>query len=89
MQTSMVKNSNFFTGFPWIHGPFCQREEKNLHSLQDCARCEATNPSSSSMHRSVSEKTENIMFKANDLINEISTLTPNRTANGQLQMMNI
>lgn len=26
--------------------------EKNLHSLQDCARCEATNPSSSSLHRS-------------------------------------
>lgn len=63
--------------------------EKHLHSLQDCARCEATDPSSSSLHRSVSEKTENIMFKADDLINEISTLTPNRTANGQLQMMNI
>lgn len=29
------------------------------------------------------------MFKADDLINEISTLTPNKTANGQLQMMNI
>lgn len=26
--------------------------EKNLHSLQDCARCEATDPSSSSLHRS-------------------------------------
>lgn len=89
MQTSMVKNSNFFKSFPWIYGPFCQREKKHLHSLQDCARCEATDPSSSSLHRSVSEKTENIMFKANDLINEISTLTPNRTANGQLQMMNI
>lgn len=66
-----------------------ERERKNLHSLQDCARCEATDPSSSSLHRSVSEKTENIMFKADDLINEISTLTPNKTANGQFQMMNI
>lgn len=29
------------------------------------------------------------MSQADDLINEISTLTPNRTANGQIQMMNI
>lgn len=70
----------------WSH---LSEREKNLHSLQDCARCEATDPSSSSLHRSVSEKTESIMSKADDLINEISTLTPNRTANGQLQMMNI
>lgn len=26
--SSMVKNSNFFKSFPWIHGPFCQRERK-------------------------------------------------------------
>lgn len=68
---------------------FLSEREKNVHSLQDCARCKATDPSSSSLHRSVSEKTENIMFKADDSINEIGTLTPNRTANWQLQMMNI
>lgn len=33
----------------WSH---LSEREKNLHSLQDCARCEATDPSSSSLHRS-------------------------------------
>lgn len=77
----MEKNSRFFESCRWNHG------RKKTHILQDCARCEATDPSSSSLHISVSENTEKIMSKADDLIKERSTLTPNRTANGQLQMI--
>lgn len=73
--------------FPGIMVPFVRK--RNRICKQDCARCEAIVPSSSSLHISVSEMTENIMFKADDLINKKSTLAPKKTANGQLQMMNI
>ena len=57
--------------------------------MEDCARCEATNPSLASLHVSVSEKTKNIISKAEELVDEINALTPNRTANAQLQMIHI
>lgn len=63
-------------------------ERKTWKSQQDCASCDTSDPSSS-LHRSVRKKTEKIMSKADDLINEISTKTPKRTACGQLQMMKI
>lgn len=42
-----------------------------MHYLQDCTKCEASDPSISSTHVSVNETTENIIAKTKELANEI------------------
>lgn len=42
-----------------------------MHCLQDCTKCEASDPNISSTHVSVNETTENIIAKTKELANEI------------------
>lgn len=60
-----------------------------MHCLQDCTKCEATDPSISSTHVSVSQTTENIIAKTKELANEIKNLHSQRLSHGSQQLVKI
>lgn len=61
-----------------------------MHCLQDCTKCEASDPSISSTHVSVNETTENIIAKTKELANEIKKkLHSQRLSHGSQQLVKI
>lgn len=61
--------------------------EKHMHRLIDCIKCEAHNPTISSMHSSVSDITQNIIKKTNELAEEIQNLHAARLVDGAEQLV--
>lgn len=61
--------------------------EKHMHRLINCIKCEAHNPTISSMHSSVSDTTQNIIKKTNELAEEIQNLYATRLVDGAEQLV--
>lgn len=67
----MRRKGNSSKRFSLENWYFLAEREKNMHCLQDCTKCEASDPIISPTHVSVSETTENIIAKTKELANEI------------------
>lgn len=61
--------------------------EKHMHRLIDCIKCEASNPTISSMHSSVTDTTQNIIQKTNELAQEIENMHAARLVDGAEQLV--
>lgn len=70
----------------WVYLP---EREKRLHSLLNCAKCEANAPIISSMHASISSTTQNIISKTSKLASEIQNFQSKRLADGPEQIVKI
>jgi hypothetical protein len=63
--------------------------EKQMHTPLNCVKCEVKNPEIASTHSSVSESTENIIAKTNELATEIQKLNAARRSDGAEQLIKI
>lgn len=90
MATSMRRKGNSSKRFSLENWYFLAEREKNMHCLQDCTKCEASDPIISPTHVSVSETTENIIAKTKELANEIKkNLHSQRLSHGSQQLVKI
>lgn len=90
MATSMRRKANSSKRVLSKIGIFLQSVKKNMHCLQDCTKCEASDPNISSTHVLVSETTKNIIAKTKELANEIKkNLHSQRLSHGSQQLVKI
>lgn len=83
------ERSTFIKRFSLENWYFLPVNEKNMHQLQDCTKCESSDPNVSSTHASVSESTENIIVKTKELANELKNLHSQRLTEGSKQLVKI
>lgn len=71
-----------------VYRQFLSGIMEHMHRLTDCIKCEASNPTISSMHSSVSDTTQNIIKKqTNELAQEIEYMHTARLFDGPEQLV--